>query len=78
MFAAYSSVELGIQAYRRLGVDRRAEEKTAQAKREFHLAIAEYAKDDAALKRANPAEQKVPPPPDHACPVIVRSFCSAF
>ena len=77
MFAAYSTVELGIQAYRRLGVDRRAEEKTAQAKREFHLAIAEYAKDDAALKRANPAEQKVPPP-DHACPVIVRSFCSAF
>ena len=61
MFAAYSTVELGIQAYRRFGVDRKAEEKTAQAKREFHVAIAEYAKDDAAFKRASPAKQKVRP-----------------
>lgn len=59
MFAAYSTVQLGVQAYRRFGVDHGAEEKTAQAKREFHLAIAEYAKSDVKFKRARPAEKKV-------------------
>ena len=52
-------MELGVQAYRRFGVDRKAEEKTAQAKREFHEGVAEYAKADPAFKKARPAQQKL-------------------
>ena len=54
-------MELGVQAYRRFGVDRKAEEKTVQAKREFHEGVAEYAKADPAFKKARPAQQKVRP-----------------
>ena len=38
-----------------------AEEKTAQAKREFHEGVAEFAKADPAFKKARPAQQKVRP-----------------
>ena len=32
MYAAYSTVQLGVEAYRRFGVDRKGEEKTAQVR----------------------------------------------
>ena len=69
MFAAYSTVQLGLEAYRRLGGSE-GEDKTAQAKREFHEAVAEYVKGDKAFKKAAKPKQKVhyPPPSSSWCP----------
>ena len=69
MFAAYSTVQLGLEAYRRFGGSE-GEDKTAQAKREFHEAVAEYVKGDKAFKKAAKPKQKVryPPPSSSRCP----------
>ena len=67
MFAAYSTVQLGLEAYRRFGGSE-GEDKTAQAKREFHEAVAEYVKGDKAFKKAAKPKQKVRPPSSSPCP----------
>ena len=67
MFAAYSTVQLGLEAYRRFGGSE-GEDKTAQAKREFHEAVAEYVKGDKAFKKAAKPKQKVRSPSSSPCP----------
>ena len=72
MYAAYSTVQLGVEAYRRFGADRKGEEKTAQAKHEFHIAIADFAKTDPKFKKARAAQQKVRPALARAALRLVR------
>ena len=84
MFAAYSTVQLGLEAYRRFGGSE-GEDKTAQAKREFHEAVAEYVKGDKAFKKAAKPKQKVRAPSSSPCPspagfrtrMLMRSPCTA-
>ena len=50
-------MQLGLEAYRRFGGSE-GEDKTAQAKREFHEAVAEYVKGDKAFKKAAKPKKK--------------------
>ena len=53
--------------YRRFGGSE-GEDKTAQAKREFHEAVAEYVKGDKAFKKAAKPKQGLSPPSSSRCP----------
>lgn len=52
MFAAYSTVRLALEGYRRLTADESADDKTARAKREFHEAVAAYIASDKEFQKS--------------------------
>ena len=58
MFAAYSTVRLALEGYRRFSTDESTDEKTARAKRELHEAIASFVVSDETFEKASQQARK--------------------